>query len=257
MNRRNYLTLITSAGVTSIAGCTAEQPPEPSSDDPAPPDISDSADGNPEDYDANIDDETVLELGLQTQKAVVDITYGRGGGTGWLIDDTTIVTNSHVIQAAEDHDINIELYSGETITGTIRGYVDDMIPDIGALAVDLPDAADYNTLTPGDATTLKPEDPLIQVGHPSGIGRWAISVGVLHAKHGRDTLLSTVPSLSGNSGSPIVNTDGNVVGLTSGGTRVRDPIDYRDTDEIFRDYPTVQWTTHNPIGTVTDHLDNW
>lgn len=258
MDRRNYLTLISGAGITTIAGCATSGigPPSDQTDD-TPTENPFKTDDSPTDYDADIDDDTVLEIGTKTQKAVVDITYGRGGGTGWFIDENTIVTNSHVIQSAEDHDIEIELYSGETIDSTITGYVDDMIPDIGALTVDPPDSADYAPLTTGDATALERERPLIQVGHPANIGRWAISVGVFYKHVREDTLLSTVPTLQGNSGSPIVTPDGDVVGLTSGGSPSRDPIDYRDTDEIFRDFPTTTWSTHNPIELVVDHLDNW
>lgn len=57
----------------------------------------------------------------------------------------------------------------------------------------------------------------MQVEHPYSVGNWVVSLGRYIKNSFDDTVLTPVPAASGNSGDPLVNLDGDVVGITSGG----------------------------------------
>jgi serine protease Do len=117
-------------------------------------------------------------------------------------------------------------------------------------------------LTPGNADDLEPGQPLVQVGHPGGVGNWVIALGryLGETDTEADGFLTSIPSEGGSSGSPTVTLDGEVVGLLSGGefvgnssqnatepasTTVYGPDDHPERGE------------HVGIGAITDWIERW
>lgn len=254
MDRRTYISIAGTTGLTSVAGCAGTLEPRPVFEAETTPTA-------PANEDIPLSDEEAEAVGERTQPGVVKIldASGRGvGGTGWFLDETTVVTNAHIVLRGSS--FQVETFAGDTYETTQLGAVESMQPDVAALTIDPPEADSATTLATGDSSALERGDPLIQVGHPGSVGWWAISLGAYLSQHeAHPWFLSTTPTLRGNSGSPVFTSDGAVVGLTSGETWAADAMtDYRDVENtVFRRYPSNTRTTHVPIETVQTTISEW
>jgi S1-C subfamily serine protease len=144
----------------------------------------------------------------------------RGQGSGVVVDAAKgyVVTNYHVIQDASA--LNVQLADGRQIEAvTIVGY--DVLTDIAVLQIkaDKLIAADW-----GDSEQLEVGDWVLAVGNPYGLDR-TVTSGIVSAKqrrvHARDSspyqdFLQTDAAVNpGNSGGPLVNIRGEVIGITT------------------------------------------
>jgi serine protease Do len=179
------------------------------------------ADGQPpSDFPADVR-ERALETGLAARPQVVmlDIrsaeTEGGGTATGWFIEDGYVVTNAHNV----DHDVGglageilCHLPDGRTFEATVVDYVQEKPPepDVAVLGTDY----DGPGMPLGTSEDLSPDQPLVQVGHPGGFGNWVVALGAFEDRLG-GSFTSTVPGLEGNSGSPVMTLNGDVVGMLS------------------------------------------
>lgn len=165
--------------------------------------------------------EQALETGLAAREAVVmlDITSaeteGGGTATGWFVDDGYVVTNAHNV----DHDVGglageilCHLPDGTTYGADVVDYVraKPPVPDVALLRTDY----DGPGLPLGSSEGLSPDQPLVQVGHPGGFGYWTVTLGAFRS-HLEGEFHSSVPALEGNSGSPVMTLDVDVVGMLS------------------------------------------
>ncbi len=120
----------------------------------------------------------------------------------------------------------------------------------------------------GSSGGLKEGDPLVQVGHPGGIGNWVMTLGEVVMRHG-SRLVGTVPTAGGMSGSPVLTLDGKVVGITTG--RVADPRGEGffvvplepgappSDSEIYQSLegPSLEFSSHEPIELVLEQVAEW
>jgi len=140
----------------------------------------------------------------------------RSGGSGVVVDkEGYILTNNHVVEGADK--IKIKLNDGREFTATLKGQ--DSRTDLAVLhikAKDLPVAA------LGDSDKLEVGEWAIAIGSPFGLEH-TVTVGVISAK-GRSGLgtgtyedfIQTDASINpGNSGGPLINIDGEVVGVNA------------------------------------------
>ncbi|WP_225335228.1 S1 family peptidase [Halomicrobium urmianum] len=147
--------------------------------------------------------------------SVVDRDRGRSTGTAWFVDDRTLVSTGHGASEADrltcwrPDGTSFEARPVDSIHGEFHGHPH---VDLSVLAAD----ADGRPLPTGSASSLSRDQPLLQVGHPNFVGNWIPSLGRFVDTHDFYGLRSTVPTLSGNSGSPLVTLDGTAVGLTTG-----------------------------------------
>jgi serine protease Do len=138
------------------------------------------------------------------------------GGSGFMIDDDNhIVTNNHVIEGATE--IQILLSDGTTRDAELIGA--DPATDIAVLQVT--DAEGISVATWGDSDAMQPGAWTIAIGSPFGLGG-TVTVGVLSATSRvigagpYDAFLQTDASInSGNSGGPLFNTSGEVIGVNT------------------------------------------
>jgi S1-C subfamily serine protease len=152
--------------------------------------------------------------------AVVTNKDGGGGlGTGFFIDENFILTNHHVIENATKIEIALE-NSNKTYEAEL--IYSDKASDIAAIKVkDLETFKKENKyITLHMTTHYKLLDEVYAIGHPWGL-YWSISKGVVS----RDLLKkpnevnffmqTDAHVFNGNSGGPLLNTNGNVIGINS------------------------------------------
>jgi serine protease Do len=163
---------------------------------------------------------SVVTIDTETTYRVFYRTYTQeGAGSGWIFgEDGLIVTNYHVVADAET--IIVTLDDGRTFTVDPRAVSADPASDIAVLKID---ATDLPAARIGDSTDLRVGDWLVAIGNPLGLGisakeGIASRLGVSLSVGGQtvEGLIETSAAINpGNSGGPLVNMQGEVVGITS------------------------------------------
>ncbi len=137
--------------------------------------------------------------------------HANGGGSGviWSADGT-IVTNAHVVdRAARPGAVEIELWDGRRLPGTIIRR--DPRRDLAEVHVD---ALDLPAANAADSSALRTGELVIAVGNPLGfIG--AASTGIVHGFHNSSWVVSQLRLAPGNSGGPLANARGEVIGINT------------------------------------------
>ena len=136
-------------------------------------------------------------------------------GSGFVISaDGFIVTNNHVIDGADE--IEIEFFDKTRLKATLVGR--DPKTDIALLKVE--SDAELPFVSFGDSDTMRVGDWVMAMGNPLGQG-FSVSAGIVSAR-GRelsgsyDDFLQTDAAINkGNSGGPLFNMDGDVVGVNT------------------------------------------
>ncbi|KQV70475.1 DegQ family serine endoprotease [Rhizobium sp. Root1220] len=137
-------------------------------------------------------------------------------GSGFIVDPSgIIVTNNHVIDNAAD--IRVTLDDGTELPATLVGA--DPKSDLAVLKVQAPKL--LPTLAWGDSSALKLGDQILAIGNPFGVGT-TVTAGIVSAR-GRDLhsgpyddfIQIDAPINHGNSGGPLVDRDGKVVGINT------------------------------------------
>lgn len=136
-------------------------------------------------------------------------------GSGFVISaDGYIVTNNHVIDKADE--IEVEFFSGEKLKATLVGT--DPKTDIALLKVEA--EKDLPFVPFGDSDVARVGDWVMAVGNPLGQG-FSVSVGIV-SQRGRelagayDDFIQTDAAINkGNSGGPLFNTSGEVIGVNT------------------------------------------
>ncbi|MDP5306007.1 DegQ family serine endoprotease [Paracoccus spongiarum] len=136
-------------------------------------------------------------------------------GSGFVISaDGYIVTNNHVIDGADA--IEIEFYSGKTLPAEVVGT--DPNTDVAVLKVESPDPIPFVTF--GDSDEARVGDWVLALGNPLGQG-FSASSGIVSARNRElsgtyDDYLQTDAAINrGNSGGPLFNLNGEVVGVNT------------------------------------------
>ena len=165
---------------------------------------------------------------IKSEAATLDV-FGQlvpssGVGTGFIIDEEGhIVTNNHVISIDNGNpadDITVTLDDGSQYTAEIVGR--DPPTDIAVLKID---AQSLKAATLGDSSSLKVGEDVIAIGNALDLpGGPTVTKGVVSAL-GRliqeaavsipDAIQTDAAINPGNSGGPLVNTNGDVVGITT------------------------------------------
>ncbi|MCC6128578.1 MAG: Do family serine endopeptidase [Acidobacteria bacterium] len=142
------------------------------------------------------------------------------GGTGFIIEaDGFVLTNHHVVEGAE----KVEVTVGERDVYKARIVGRDPATDLALLKID--GAKPFPTVKMGDANRMRPGDWVVAIGDPlqfektvtvgvvSGKGRQA---GLSRATQNFENLIQTDAAINfGNSGGPLVNIYGEVIGINT------------------------------------------
>jgi S1-C subfamily serine protease len=150
--------------------------------------------------------------------------YAEVQGSGFVSNLTgqfVIVTNYHVVDGATN--ITVTFIDGDAYSATVTGS--DAYADLAVLSANAPQY-EYVPLTITSSSTLKVGDPVLAVGNPYGLAG-SVTSGIVSAL-GRtisesttggiviaDCIQTTTPINPGNSGGPLLNIQGEVVGITT------------------------------------------
>ena len=143
----------------------------------------------------------------------------EGAGSGWIIGENgIIVTNNHVVEGAQT--ITVTLDDGRVFTADPETVSADPQSDLAVLRID---AQDLPVAKIGDSTKLRVGDWLVVIGNPLGLGISAkegivsrLGVSLNTGGLAQNDLIETSAAINaGNSGGPLVNMNGEVIGITS------------------------------------------
>ena len=137
-------------------------------------------------------------------------------GSGFIIDEKGIViTNNHVIQDSED--IVVRVNGNEEYKAKIIGA--DPLSDIAVLQIDSKEK--FIPVKFGDSDKARIGDWVIAIGNPFGLGG-TVTSGIISARNRsiglsryEDYIQTDASINSGNSGGPLFDMDGNVIGINT------------------------------------------
>ena len=161
-------------------------------------------------------------LANQVRVGVVQVADGRGAGSGTIWrEDGLIVTNYHV---APGERARVTLADGRALPARAVNGLPER--DLAVLQVE---ATGLPSLPVGDSAALRIGELLLAVGHPLGVPR-AVSLGIFSGvgpiegqggeggrggRHFQEALLADIELRPGNSGGPLLNARGEVVGINA------------------------------------------
>jgi S1-C subfamily serine protease len=164
---------------------------------------------------------SVNEIYDRYSNGVAFIQAGQASGSGFVIDDDGhVLTNAHVVEAAGD-DIQVEIGDdGEARKAEVVGT--DPSSDVALLKVEESD--DLTKLALGDSSDVEVGDPVVAIGNPFGLDR-TVTAGIVSAKQRQiqapngfsisDVIQTDAAVNPGNSGGPLLNAAGEVIGINS------------------------------------------
>jgi len=144
-----------------------------------------------------------------------------GLGTGMLIDDSGhILTNYHVVGGATE--IKVLLADGREFTGkSVKTIGTDTKTDLALIQI--MEKGPFPYLTLGDSNKMEVGQWVVAIGHPRGLDQ-TVTQGIISAKHRtgisdpssyQDYLQTDAAINPGNSGGPLLNLDGEVIGINA------------------------------------------
>ncbi|MBD2003133.1 MULTISPECIES: HhoA/HhoB/HtrA family serine endopeptidase [Cyanophyceae] len=144
----------------------------------------------------------------------------RGQGSGFIIDKSGIIlTNSHVVNRADK--VTVRLKDGRTLEGKVQGA--DPVTDLAVIKIN--DSSDLPVAPLGDSNEVQVGDWAIAVGNPLGLDN-TVTLGIIStlkrssAQVGipdkRIDFIQTDAAINpGNSGGPLLNQQGEVIGINT------------------------------------------
>lgn len=184
----------------------------------------------------NLDDSKVQSIAKSLDEKILVITNCdengsvKSIGTGFFIKPGVIVTNCHVIADAKQ--LNIVTHKGTKLD------LDGIIAADGVLDIALIKTKNETgePVKLGTVGELKREDALIAIGHPLGV-TYSISTGVFDTTTKNQDVVflkSRLPLAPGNSGGPLINEKGEVIGINTAINQFGDisfaiPVSYLDS----------------------------
>lgn len=177
---------------------------------------------------------SVSEIYDQSYKSVVEISVSSTSsdgplgepqtqsalGSGFVYDDQGhIVTNAHVVDGAQS--VSVRFWDGSTHDATVVGT--DPSTDLAVIKVDAPSSL-LAPLALGDSDAVTVGEPVVAIGSPFGLEE-TVTSGIVSALHRQmsspngftiDDAIQTDAAINhGNSGGPLLDSQGKVIGVNS------------------------------------------
>ncbi len=129
-------------------------------------------------------------------------------GSGFFVDTDKIATNIHVV--ARPGPVFVKLMDKETIWEVVGVIAFDAEYDLVVLKL----SGEGTPLPLGDSDIVQKGEPIVTVGYPDG--KYKVTTGNVHGIRNSDKLLgTTAESAKGNSGGPVLNSNGEVIGINT------------------------------------------
>ena len=223
MNKRFALPVVLTTLLVTMLACQASgliptQAPAPTSIPLAPVSVSTT--------DLSAQQDALMTIYSTFSPGVVSIRTTTAQGSGWVYSaDGYIVTNNHVVTG--ETSVEIDFADGTKVFGKVVGT--DSYSDLAVIKVDVP-AAELHPLPLGDSDTLQVGQTVIAIGNPFGLSG-TMTTGIISAL-GRslpstttangggyfsnaDVIQTDTALNPGNSGGPLLNLNGQVIGINS------------------------------------------
>ena len=168
-------------------------------------------------YAMNVQSVVLISCEVTSTNAFGQVSKGQSTGSGFILTENGyVVTNAHVVEGANT--IKVSIPSGESYEAKLVGS--DSTNDVAVLKVE---AEGLSPVTIGSSEALIVGDQVVAIGNPLGDLTSTMTVGYVSAKD-RDVttdnrtinMIQTDAAInSGNSGGPLFNMRGEVVGITT------------------------------------------
>ena len=174
---------------------------------------------------------SVNEIYQRARKGVVEITVTQGSdgfgsqsgtaqGSGWVYDSAGhIITNEHVVDGASS--VSVMFWNGKKADARVVGT--DSSTDLAVIAVDAPSSLLF-PLSVGDSGNVQVGDSVVAIGSPFGLEE-TVTSGIVSALHRQmtspnnftidDSIQTDAAINHGNSGGPLLNMQGKVIGVNA------------------------------------------
>ena len=168
-------------------------------------------------YARNVQSVVLITCEVTATNAFGQATQGQSSGSGFILTENGyVVTNAHVVAGATA--ITVSTHTGEELSAKLVGS--DTTNDVAVLKVE---AQGLPAVTIGSSTELIVGDQVVAIGNPLGELTSTMTVGYVSAKDRDVTTDGTTINMiqtdaainSGNSGGPLFNMKGEVVGITT------------------------------------------
>lgn len=222
VSRFKYIILFLVAVVlifSGVSGCTTPH----NASTPTPGNLTGTAEPNwtfpTAGNQSNISLPDFAAIVAKVKPAVVSVTTDIAKGSGFVIDGKQgyIATNDHVVENAQN--IEVTLDNGETLSATIVGK--DALTDLAVVQIN---ATDLPCVSLGNSSSVAVGDWVLAIGNAFGMGL-RVTEGIisglnvtitLSSGEKLNNLIETTAAINpGNSGGPLVNMNGEVIGITS------------------------------------------
>ena len=190
-----------------------------------------------------------LAIGFDAENvynSVFVISSGEALGSGFAIGSNTIITNAHVID--DEHNVSVQSYGGEHYSASV--YSRDEYLDLALLIVQ------DSKFTPLELVSLdsaKIGDDIYTVGIPNSMA-YTLTKGVISSKSrelsGQKYIQIDAPINEGNSGGPLLNDSGAVLGINTLKLMESEGIGFAIPSETVRDYLTETGVLLTETGTI-------
>lgn len=159
-------------------------------------------------------------VGIQTEatmNAFGQEAVSASAGSGFILsEDGYIITNCHVVEGADK--ITVDLFNGDSFPALLVGS--DSSFDIAVLKIE---ANGLPAVSVGNSDLLKVGEEVVAIGNPLGELTFTMTNGILSALdreintdgNPQNMLQTNAAINSGNSGGPLFDMDGNVIGVTT------------------------------------------
>jgi putative serine protease PepD len=176
----------------------------------------------------------VAQVYQRANKGVVEITVTSAGqsdqfgqsqsqqalGSGFVLDDSGhVITNEHVVDGAQS--ISVKMWNGATYKATLVGS--DASTDLAVLKLDAPSSV-LHPLTLGNSDAVAVGQGVVAIGSPFGLEE-TVTSGIVSALHRsmqapnnftiNDSIQTDAAINHGNSGGPLLDLNGHVIGVNS------------------------------------------
>lgn len=147
--------------------------------------------------------------------ATVTIEVGNASGSGFIIErDGLVITNAHVVEDA-GNTVTVILHSGQRVSAEVIA-IDNIDTDLAALRIR--NDRTFSTLPLARSAAISVGEKVYAIGTPYGEYPGTFNEGNVSSIHQNNGFIQHNANINpGNSGGPLLNSDGEVIGVNVGG----------------------------------------